>query len=299
MHIIFGSRGSKLALAQTNEVMNTLKKAFPMHSYSIKIIETTGDRIKERSLDKIGDKGVFVKEIEQQLLGGQIHVGVHSMKDMPSEITEGLCFAKTWVGEDVRDVLLLKHAKTFADLPAGAVIATGSKRRAFQLLKLRPDVKIIGIRGNIDTRIQKLKEGTFDGMILAAAGLHRLQLQDEITQYFSIDEMVPACAQGKLALQVKDDNVELLEMLNSFSDTDSELSTKMERAFLAHVKGGCHIPVGACVTFEADEVRMKAILGKEDGSALHVVERRASRRKAMEVAIQCADYLMKEVNGNG
>ena len=176
-----GTRGSKLALVQTKQVIEKLKTTFPEDEFDVVIIKTTGDMDQKSRLDQIESKGIFVKEIEEELLEEKIHLAVHSMKDMPDTPSDGLIFAKAWKREDPRDVLILREAVTVDDLPKGAVIGTGSKRRKYQLLKIRPDLNIVGIRGNVDTRIRKMKEEEMDGIVLAAAGINRLGREQEIT----------------------------------------------------------------------------------------------------------------------
>ncbi|SDB14278.1 hydroxymethylbilane synthase [Pseudobutyrivibrio sp. YE44] len=273
MHIKIGTRGSKLALAQTNYVIEKLKKAFPENEYEVVIIKTTGDKDQTRPLDQIGSKGLFVDEIERALLADEIQLAVHSMKDMPSEQPEGLTFAKSWKREDARDVLILKEGKTLSDLPKGANVATGSKRRSYQLLKLRPDINIFPIRGNIDTRINKLKNGLadgtrLDGIILAAAGLNRLSIENENLYYFDIDEMIPSPAQGTLAIEIKSANTKLLEMVNSLSDEVTNNISFLERGFLEKIGGDCHLPIGAYASKEEEGYVLKTLFGNEDGSKL-------------------------------
>lgn len=264
MKIRLGTRGSRLALAQTNYVMERLKKAYPQHTYEIIVIKTKGDRIIDKPLDKIGDKGLFVKEIEERILNGDIDLGVHSMKDMPAAPQSGLVFTKTWEREDPRDVLILKEAKTLWDLKENAIIATGSKRRISQLREHRRDLVFQGIRGNIDTRLHKLAKENLDGIVLAAAGLHRLGLKDKITQYLEPEEMVPAAAQGALALEIAENNLNLCHMLDGLSHLGSHIRTMAERTFLACVEGGCHIPVGAACLEAEGGYRFLAVLGEEE-----------------------------------
>ncbi len=269
MKIKIGTRGSKLALAQTNYVLNKLKNAFPEHNYEIVIIKTTGDTDLTKPLDQIGSKGLFVDEIEKALLAGEIQLAVHSMKDMPSKPLDGLCFAKSWEREDPRDVLILKNGESLKDLKNGACIATGSKRRSYQLLKLRNDIKIIPIRGNIDTRLRKLMEQPeLDGIILAAAGLKRLGITCEHEYYFDIEEMIPSPAQGALAIEISKSNTALLKMINSLSDGDSEVITSLERGFLNKIGGDCHLPVGAFAKKIGDSYELYALFGNEDGTKL-------------------------------
>lgn len=274
MHYRVGTRGSKLALAQTNLVIDQLKEAYPGDSFEVVIIQTKGDMHQSVALEQIGAKGIFVEEIEDQLLRNEIQLAVHSMKDMPEDAAEGLTFSKAWSREDVRDVLVLKEADSLKQLKQNAVIATGSKRRAYQLLQLRPDLRIVGIRGNIDTRIRKLYETpsegpSLDGIVLAAAGLQRLGLERYITEYMNPVEMIPAPAQGALALEVKADNLELLDKLNRLSDMKTELAVHAERAFLKKIGGDCHLPVGAHLSENGDGTyTFLAIFGDETGNQL-------------------------------
>ncbi len=273
MTINVGTRGSKLALAQTNYVISRLKEKYPENEYNVVIITTTGDKDTTRPLDELGSKGLFVDEIEKALLNDDIQMAVHSLKDMPSSPMDGLIFAKPWDREDPRDALLLKEYSSLNKLPEGAVIATGSKRRSYQLLKLRPDLKIVPIRGNIDTRIRKLHEGLsdgtkLDGIILAAAGLKRLHLEDNITEFFTVDEMIPSPGQGTLAIELAENNIKLLEMVNSLSNEESQNITFLERGFLSAIGGDCHLPIGAYACYENGQYCLKALFGSEDGTAL-------------------------------
>ena len=273
MDIKIGTRGSKLALAQANYVLDTLKSSFPDNNYEIVVIKTTGDLDQNRPLDAIGSKGIFTDEIEDALLSGRIQLAVHSMKDMPDTLKEGLVFAEPWDREDARDVLILNQYKSLADLPQGAKIATGSKRRSYQLLALRPDLNLYPIRGNIDTRIRKLREGLadgtkLDGIVLAAAGLKRLGLSNEISEYFNVDDMIPAPAQGTLAIELKSDNYELLDMVNSLSDSTIRDITFLERGFLKKIGGDCHLPIGAYASATDEGYELRALFGTEDGSKL-------------------------------
>jgi hydroxymethylbilane synthase/uroporphyrinogen III methyltransferase/synthase len=271
-NIKVGTRGSKLALAQTAYVIEKLKEAYPDEAFETVVIRTTGDRHGEVSLDAIGTKGVFVDAIEEALLRGEIQMAVHSMKDMPDETAEGLVFAKPWKREDPRDVLILREAGSLAALPPHAVIATGSKRRAFSLMRLRPDLNIVPIRGNIDTRIRKMHEQKLDGIVLAAAGLKRLGRESEITQYFSVDEMIPAPAQGVLAIELRADDAALLAKVNALSDAKTEREVRAERGFLKGIGGDCHLPIGAFAdTAEDGTLTLRALFGSADGSKLKTV----------------------------
>lgn len=269
MHYRIGSRGSKLALIQTEYVCEKLKKAYPEHTFEIVIVKTKGDKIQNRPLDQIGGKGLFVKEIEEKILKDELHMGVHSMKDMPAQPAEGLMFTKAWGREDPRDVLILRKKNSFEELPLGAVIGTGSKRRAYQLQKLRPDLKIVDIRGNVDTRLRKMEEQQMDGIVLAAAGLKRLRMEDKITQYLTSSQMISAPAQGVLALEVRKNNYELIAMLDAFCDEEINLAVKAERAFLERMGGGCYMPVGAvCQKIDHGNFQMEVMFGDEQGKQL-------------------------------
>ena len=292
MKITVGSRGSKLALAQTEYVINRLKQTFNNFDFEIKVIKTTGDIEQTRPLDTIGSKGIFVEEIENQLLSGHIQMAVHSLKDMPDEIPQGLIFADPWEREDPRDVLILNQGSSLDDIPTGGIVATGSKRRSFQLLRIRPDIKIVPIRGNIDTRIRKLSDGLDDGtrldaIIIAAAGLHRLGLKNKISYYFPIEQMIPTPGQGRLAIELCENNKELLEAINTFSDTDSRNITELERGFLKAIGGDCHLPIGAYATKLDDQFVLKTMFGNSDGSklAFSEVKGQAANQQLIDLAV--------------
>ena len=266
-----------LALAQTQSVIDMLQEKNPFDSFEVVIITTTGDKDTTTALDKIGSKGLFVDEIEDRLLSKDIDLAVHSMKDMPEACARGLIFSKAIKREDPRDVLILRQEKNLDQLKEGAIIGTGSKRRAFQLKRLRPDIEIVGLRGNVDTRIKKLHEpmadGRYmDGIILAAAGLKRLGRENEISQYFSIEEMIPSPAQGILAIELREDNTELLTKLNAIADNDTERQAQAERAFLKEVGADCHLPVGAYLDLQ--QGFFYSLFGDADGLNLEIKKTR-------------------------
>lgn len=272
MHYAIGTRGSKLALAQAEYVKSRLESVYSEDTFEIKVIRTTGDKDQIQALELIGTKGIFTDEIERQLLSGEIALAVHSMKDMPGEIDSRLTFARSWDREDPRDVLILREAGSLADLPHGAVIGTGSKRRAFQLKKVRPDVRVVNIRGNVDTRIKKLRnpEEGLDGIVVAAAGIKRLKREAEITEYLPLDTMIPAPTQGILAIELRRDRKELLEKLNVLADEEVDLAAALERKFLAVIGGDCHYPIGA---YYDPSGFFYAMFGKQDGSRLAYVKK--------------------------
>lgn len=267
MKYTIGTRGSKLALTQAEYVCRRLTKACPEHEFEVKIIKTKGDVVLDKPLHEIGDKGVFVREIEEQLLSREVDIGVHSMKDMPSVPAFGLTFARAWKREDPRDVLILREKKSLEELPEGAVIGTGSRRRKFQLKRLRPDLNVVNIRGNVDTRLRKMEEEKLDGIILAAAGLHRLGMQERITKYLDAEEMIPAPAQGILALEIRDGDERVSRMLDALSDEETMKFMEAERGFLRQIGGDCHVPVGAvCRKNEDGSFRLDAMFGNETGT---------------------------------
>ncbi|MCI9136311.1 MAG: hydroxymethylbilane synthase [Lachnospiraceae bacterium] len=287
MRYVIGTRKSKLAQAQTNFVCQRLREAYPEDEFVIQIVETKGDMILDKPLYEIGDKGLFVKEIEKKILSREIDIGVHSMKDMPSSPAEGLRFSGTWKREDARDVLILREKHSLEELAPGSVIGTGSKRREFQLKRLRPDIKVVNIRGNVDTRLKKMEEEHLDGIVLAAAGLHRLGMEDRITMYLSGEEMISAPAQGALALEIREGEEKLLEMLNAFQDEEASGTVEAERGFLQNIGGDCHVPVGAvCRKGAQGDYELRAMFGNETGSrqAYAVVRGKNPAKLAKEAA---------------
>lgn len=294
MKIIIGTRGSTLALKQAEIVLEKLKNAYPMHTYQIQIITTKGDRIQDVALDKMNDKGIFVKEIEHALKEGRIDLAVHSLKDMPSECILELTYAKTIGASDHRDCLVLKQGLTLADLPKNAIIATGSKRRKYQLLKLRPDLQVIGIRGNVMTRLKKMQEGNIDGLVLASAGLQRLGLSKYITHYFEPSEIVPACGQGILALQVRKESP-LLTMIERIHDSEASQRSQWERLFLASVDGSCHIPVGSYAKIDGEQITFYSLLGNESGSRLETRIDTFTTQDATEQIQKIAEALKRSI----
>ena len=289
MKIIVGTRGSKLATTQTMWVIEKLQKNYPLVTFEMKIIKTKGDIDQETRLDKTGDKGIFTSALEEALMNNKIDIAVHSMKDMPASLPEGLCLAPVPLREDARDALVLKEGyHSIADLPSGAKIGTGSKRRAYQLLAYREDLCTLPIRGNIDTRLNKVKSGELDGIILAAAGLKRLGLEKEITYCFSIDEMVPAPCQGMLAIEVKEDNKLLLDIASSIEDPITTIQYQAERTFMKEINGGCHIPMGAYCLVEGTHIKVIGLLGDEAGKHLVV--------KEMCGPIGTQEYVSKELS---
>lgn len=253
-NLIIGTRASKLALWQAEHVKTLLKEKFPL-LIQIKKITTKGDQILDRSLVEIGGKALFLKEIEDELLSGTVDIAVHSMKDVPYDLPQGLVISCMLEREDPRDVFVGAHHHKIADLPTGAVIGTTSLRRLVQIQKKHPKLQFKDIRGNVDTRLKKLSQGEFDGIILAAAGLKRLGLEQHVNEYLDI---VPACGQGAIGVECRHDNKEILKMLRSLNHETTFQEVSLERYFLKKVGGNCQTPVGAHVkTDQKDSHRFK------------------------------------------
>ncbi|WP_027409490.1 hydroxymethylbilane synthase [Anoxybacteroides tepidamans] len=265
--IVVGSRRSKLALTQTNWVISKLKELGAPFEFEVKEIVTKGDQILNVTLSKVGGKGLFVKEIEQAMLNKDIDMAVHSMKDMPAVLPEGLIIGCVPKREDHRDVMISKQHIPFSELPKGAVIGTSSLRRSAQLLAKRPDLQIKWIRGNIDTRLDKLQKEDYDAIILAAAGLRRMGWAEEVvTEYLSTDVCLPAVGQGALAIECREDDKELLKWLQKLNDIKTERAVLAERTFLKEMEGGCQVPIaGYGYVNERDEVVFTGLVASADG----------------------------------
>lgn len=265
--IIVGSRKSKLALTQTNWFINECKKAGFPFEFEIKEIVTIGDKILDVQLSKVGGKGLFVKEIEKALLDKKIDFAVHSMKDMPAVLPDGLTVGCIPFREDPRDALISKNHIKFNDLPEGAVVGTSSLRRSAQLLQVRPDLEIKWIRGNIDTRLKKLETEGYDAIILAAAGLKRMGWSSEIvTEYLDVDICLPAVAQGALGIECREDDEELLTELAKLTDNNTKKAVTAERTFLAAMDGGCQVPIAGYATVDGDVITITGLVASPDGA---------------------------------
>lgn len=254
-----GSRDSLLAVRQAELVMEAVRKASPETELTLVTMKTTGDRILNQSLDKIGGKGLFVKELDLALMEGRSDLSVHSLKDMPMEIPEELPILAYSPREDNRDVLVLREG--LPELPAHPVIGTGSARRKIQAARIYPDAEFKGIRGNIHTRLRKLDSGEYDALILAAAGMIRMGLQDRISRYFSVEEIIPPAGQGIMAVQGrKDDSYPFLIKINS---PKSQAMAEAERSFVKTLDGGCSSPIAACALIEGDRLKLRGLYFEE------------------------------------
>lgn len=265
MKLTFATRPSALALWQTRWVIQTLQAIFPDVEFQEKIIITQGDRVLDRSLPEIGGKGLFTQELESALLSGEVDAAVHSLKDLPTEQPDGLRLAAIPTRAEVRDAFVSASGASLEALPSGAVIGTSSLRRGAQLLARRPDLTISPIRGNVDTRVQKIKAGQYDGGILAGAGLIRLGLQQQITHWLPLDWMLPAPGQGALAVQCRSADADTIVVLSQIQDPVAEMATRAERAFLQALGGGCSLPVGAYARLDGDRIQLEVVAASPDG----------------------------------
>lgn len=300
MKIKVGSRGSKLALTQTNWVIDQLKEREPSNQFEVKIVKTKGDIILDKAISKIGDKGIFVKEIEEQLLNGHIDIAVHSMKDMPSLLPAGLKISHIPLREDPRDVLILNDKyHSIDELPQAAKIATGSIRRKLQLLEVRPDLDVVPIRGNVDTRIKKMRDQNLDGIILAAAGLNRLNIQNIQKHYFEINEMLPSPGQGALAIEIKSDNIRVHELLECIKDDISSLQVLAERSFQAGINGTCSQPIGSYCKVIDDELLLFGMYGNDDGTKIIKKQIKGPFNEAAKLGFMLAKMIKNEVVHEG
>ncbi|MEX1205160.1 MAG: hydroxymethylbilane synthase [Dongiaceae bacterium] len=278
-----GTRGSPLALAQANELARRLAAAHPdLPAPEIVVIKTTGDRVQDRTLAEVGGKGLFTKEIEEALIGGRIDLAVHSMKDLPTWLPDGLAIGCLLPREDPRDALFARRGDSIATLPQGAVAGTSSLRRQAQLLALRPDLRVVPLRGNVGTRLKKLASGEIDATLLALAGLRRLGLADRATAVLAPEEMLPAVAQGAIGVEIRADDDAARDLLAPLDDRDTGLRVAAERACLAELDGSCHTPIAALAELETggDGLRLRALIALPDGSVVHRDERRGPATQA-------------------
>lgn len=267
--IIIGSRKSELAITQTEWVIEQLKAAGAPFTFEIKRITTKGDKILNVTLSKVGGKGLFVKEIEQAMYNEEIDMAVHSMKDMPAAVAQGLTIGTIPEREDHRDALISKNHEKLMDLPKGAIVGTSSLRRSSQILAARPDLEIKWIRGNIGTRLRKLKEENFDAIILAAAGLSRMGWSQEIvTEYLDPSLSVPAIGQGALAIECRESDTELITWLEKIKDEETTNTVTAERTFLHRMEGGCSVPIAGYAKIVKGEIVLSALVATPDGKTV-------------------------------
>ena len=281
-----GSRDSKLAIIQAEEVINKLN--IPCELVTMK---TTGDMILDRTLDKVGGKGLFVKELDRALISGEVDLTVHSLKDVPMEQPKGFPLIAYSKREDARDVLVLP--RNIDSLDTKKPIGCSSARRRVQLKRLFPDMEIKPVRGNVQTRLKKLDNGEYSALVLAAAGLHRLGLQDRISKYFSINEILPAAGQGILAIQGKENA--FIDILKDVNDVKSELCATAERAFITEFGGGCFSPIAAYATVNENKINLKVMYSSEDESKIIYKSGVENIDNARQLGIKLAQQIKKEV----
>ena len=267
--VSIGSRGSPLALWQANWVKDLLLKQHSDLSVDIQIIKTSGDKIQDVPLAKIGGKGLFVKEIEESLLKRDVDFAVHSMKDMPINFPINLCIACVAKRENPFDALISRNDIKLADLPKGAKIGTGSLRRISQLLNYRPDFELIPLRGNLETRLKKLDTEGLDAIILAAAGLIRLGWDNRITEIIPPDILLPAMGQGAVGIEARKNDVENQILLADIDDEDTHYALDAERALVSQLEGGCNVPIGAFATLDGDQITLTGLVASLDGKTLY------------------------------
>jgi hydroxymethylbilane synthase len=263
---IIGSRGSRLALWQTNFVKSELEARFPALKLRVKIIKTTGDKLVDVALAKIGDKGLFTRQIESALLENEIDLAVHSLKDLQTVQPQGLVIGAVSERERPHDVLISKNYASIDDLPPNAKVATGSLRRKSQLLNYRPDLQIFEIRGNVPTRLEKFEESELDAMILAFAGLHRLELDRYVRQIIPFEIMLPAVGQGAMAIEIRNGDEATESLARTLNDEATFLCTLSERSFLRRLEGGCQVPIGANAVLRGETIHLEGMAGNPDGS---------------------------------
>jgi len=280
-----GSRGSPLALAQAREVKVRLAAAAALNPdrIEVKVFRTTGDIVVDRPLAEAGGKGLFTKEIEEALLAGAIDLAVHSSKDLPTFLPAGLDIAGFLPREDARDVFISRKAKTLADLPPGARVGSASPRRHAMIKRLRPDLSVVMLRGNVETRLRKLDSGEVDATLLAAAGLKRLGLLSAATAILDVDEFLPAVGQGAIAIETRTDDHKTRSLVGMVDDADTATALATERAFLAILDGSCRTPIGGHAQVSRDSVRFRGMILKPDGSDALEVERKGPRASAAKL----------------
>ena len=292
LNVVLGTRGSKLAVHQSEWVQAQLHALAPHVTVTLRRIQTSGDRILDVPLAQIGGKGLFVKEIEEALLSGEIDLAVHSMKDVPTELPGGLEILCVPPREDPRDALISRDGKLFLDLPLGAKIGTSSLRRQSQLLHARPDLTIAMLRGNLDTRLKKLREGQFDAIVLAAAGLRRLAWAHEITEYLAPQISLPAIGQGALGIEGRKDDAFIRSLLSGLDHAPSKIAVLAERALLHRLQGGCQVPIAAHATLTGTKVRLEGVVASVDGKELIRDSVEGTIEDPESIGVQLAERLL-------
>jgi len=293
--IRIGTRDSQLALWQAEWVRTQLQTFYPELDFVLVPMKTKGDKILDVPLAKIGDKGLFTKELENGLMNQEIDLAVHSLKDLPTVLPEGLEIAAYCEREEARDVLLGKAGCTLADLPRGALIGTSSLRRKAQLQNHRPDLQFADLRGNLQTRWRKLLESEMDGIVLAAAGVKRLGWEDRITETISEEIMLPAVGQGSIAIEIKQERADICQLLARLNHRDTEMAVRAERALMRRLEGGCQVPIGAFGHVRGDEIQLQAMVASLDGT--RVLRATFAGQDPEAVGIETAQLLLAQGAG--
>ncbi|RUM44546.1 MAG: hydroxymethylbilane synthase [Hydrogenimonas sp.] len=293
--LIIATRGSQLAMWQAEYVKSELQKAFPNLTIEFEVVTATGDKILDKPLALIGGKGLFTKEIEEVMLAGRAHLAVHSLKDVPTELPEGLTLAAITKRDDIRDVFLSHKYKTIEDLPKGAVVGTTSLRRQMQLRAIRPDLCIKNLRGNVNTRLRKLAEGEYDAIILAYVGMKRLGLLESVPYHEPIDDdiMIPPSGQASLGIEIIDDP-EVAKIAETLNDSDSALAAKIERDFVARLEGSCQVPIAVHAKVAEERVLVRAMVGLPDGTEILREQMEAQKEQASDLGVELADRMIKQ-----
>lgn len=291
--IVVGTRESKLALWQANWVVDRLREISPEYNYRIVGIRTQGDNILDVALAKIGDKGLFTKELELAMLRGEIDMAVHSMKDLPTELPEGLAIGAICRREYPGDVLITREGKKLEELPPGALIGTSSLRRCAQLLRYRGDLRMVNLRGNINTRLRKLEEEKLDATILAYAGVYRMGWGDRITQMLPFEICLPAVGQGAIGVEVRGSDQEIQSLVSGIDHYESRITITAERALLKKLEGGCQIPIGALGTVENGRLRLEGVVASLDGDQLVRSSLVGDAGEATELGVRLAENLVQ------
>ena len=290
--IVIGTRDSALALWQTHWVLENLSRLNPEYKFRVVEMKTQGDKILDVALAKIGDKGLFTKELEVAMLNGEIDMAVHSMKDMPTKLPEGLIIGAICQREEAGDVLIGRSAGSLRELPHGARVGTSSLRRRAQLLKYRPDLQIEDLRGNLNTRMAKLERQDLDAIVLAAAGVKRMGWEDRISERISFEVSLPAVGQGSVGIEIRESDKEIERIVKTLEHRESSIAITAERAMLRTLEGGCQIPIGALGRVEGDQLTLEGVVASLDGKELLRTSIAGPADQAEELGVQLAKQLI-------
>jgi hydroxymethylbilane synthase len=298
--LVIGTRGSPLALAQAKHVRDGLAAvhALAAEGIELEVIRTSGDMIRDRPLAEAGGKGLFTKEIEEALIAGAVDLAVHSAKDMPTILPPGLVIAAVLPREDARDVFISRKAKTLAELPRGATVGTASLRRQALVKRLRGDLAVVPVRGNVETRLRKLAAGEVDAIVLALAGLKRLGLADAATAVIPVDDFLPAVGQGIIAIEARGDDERALALLAAVNHADTAAALTAERAFLAVLEGSCRTPIAGHATVAAGRLRFRGLIAKPDGSDVHETQRQGAPADAVRLGAEAGRELKQRAGAD-